>query len=132
IVRFRNGQQNRMIATLHPFLSNRQSGLGVSRRLVDYLAEDRLAHMIGTAACNQRATWVEQLHRPKIDFLVTGGRLGKSRLAPGKRWRIEDDRVEMLAHPLQRPQFVEDIADARVDRHAVSISVCANTANRVL
>ena len=75
---------------------------------------------------------LQQLQRAQVDLLVAGARVRDRRLVLGERRRIEHDRVEPLAEPLEAAQLVEHVADAGVDGDAVARGVLPDARDRVL
>ena len=76
---------------------------------------------------------VEQLQRAQVDLLVARQRLAHRRLVLRERRRIEHDRVEPLAAPLQLAQLVEHVHRARLDvGEAVARGVRADARDGVL
>ena len=115
VMRFRNRQQNRMIARLRAALDHHRRTMRIERGFGDHAQQVGLAHVKRTRAGDQVPAGVQNLHGAQVQFLVAAqGGIEVAFLA-GERGRVEHDEIKPLLFGVGRLQKIETVGFLPLD-----------------
>src|SRR6185436_9857652 len=98
-----------MVAGLGPVFDQSELPLRIMRGILQHEPELLFAHVMRAGTAHKESFRPDQPQRADIDLLVSRERLRNRLLRSRERRRIENDKAELAAGPLDSAQFLEGI-----------------------